>query len=171
MMLAGLVPSNDNDESAKIPTRYVYNLTCITQNFYCIILFTVNLDEEDVEHLKPVCKDLDIPLQLPVEVIVQAKMIKEDVNTHRVVEFRNESTYVALNSIPEFGQLKMLFTYRDNKFAFLAKYDSWNMEDGLIHIKDTTTTTRVAAHLDSLSSPLVTAAPQTKELWILNHHT
>jgi hypothetical protein len=115
--------------------------------------------------------DLEIPLQLPVEVTVQAKMIKEDVNTHRVVEFRNESTYVALNSIPEFGQLKMLFTYRDSKFAILAKYDSWNMEDGLIHIKDTTTTTRVTAHLDSLSSPLVTAAPQTKELWILNHHT
>ena len=132
MTLAGLVPSNDNDESAKIPTRYIYNLTCIHKTFtalYYLLNSTVNLDEEDVEHLKPVCKDLDITLQLPVEVIVQAKMIKEDVNTHRVVEFRNESTYVALNSIPEFGQLKMLFTYRDNKFAFLTKYDSWNMED------------------------------------------
>lgn len=131
------------------------------------------MDEKDVKVLKPICMGLKIPLQEPVEVTVQDKVIRENANTHRIVEFRTESSFVALSNLPEFGQLKVLFTYRVNKFAIISKFERWKMEDGIIHIQDTTTTSRVAAHLDSLSTPLVIALPpdkDTREMWILNYH-
>ena len=60
------------------------------------------------------------------------KMVREDEDTGRLVEFKTGST-VALSSTPEpqFGNIVMLFTYRANNF-----YYSWQVWEFRYHIKD-----------------------------------
>ena len=133
------------------------------------------MDTADADLLKETCTALGIPLQPPVEVALYTKMVREDEDTGRLVEFKTGST-VALSSTPEpqFGNIVMLFTYRANNFVIVGRFGSSDMDDGLVHIKDCTIESRVLVQLQTLPPPLVVARSHqdmnTNQLWILNYN-
>lgn len=128
--------------------------------------------------MKPICKALGLPIQPPIHVTVQKKVIKEDSETGRKVEYKplsasnipniTCSAFIPWNSAAEFGQIERFFLYRATQFVVVHKFLHFvHRSDGLILVPDMTLTTRVILTLDELSCPLV-VAHSDKELWILN---
>lgn len=135
------------------------------------------MNDEDTALLTPICTTLGLPIQPPVEVTVQKKVLKEDPHTGRKVEYkalpapdtpsRSCSAFISLNSL-QFGQIESFFTYRSTQFVVVQMFQRFiRHSDGLVMVPDLTLTTRSILTLDELSYPLV-VAHSDKQLWILN---
>ena len=148
-----------------------------------MVVFSIShtLTDEDTALLKPLCKTLCLPFQPPVEVTVLKKVLRDDPDTGRKIEYKalptpntpstSCSAFVSLNSVADFGQIKSFFVYRSTTFAVVQKFQHFiPQSDGLMLVSDMTSTKKVILTLDTLSYPLVVAHDHIdRELWILNY--
>lgn len=131
------------------------------------------MDGDDSKLFRPVCRELNLPIQDPINVLATKKVRKEDSNTGRIIEYNtSNSSVVQLNPLPEFGKIVNFFTYRSLQFVVANKFEIHITHDGrLIHIPDISAASRMIIFFKDLEKyrPLVTAdVGDSKQLWILN---
>lgn len=139
------------------------------------------LTDDEVLLLKPICRTLDLPLQPPVSINLLKKVMVTEKQTGRVIEYRNDlkcNSFVAVNKTGDgfncgarFGQIQSLFSYRNNNFAVINKFEC-PIDDvsGLVCITDCTVHSKAMFLLEELSRPLVVAINDSpdQKIWILN---
>ena len=86
MVMAGKVSEVVSRDTVSHHNYNNYRLTVLLLQFSFSISHSLN--DEDTELLKPLCKELGLPIQPPVDVMVQKKAIKEDPHTGRKVEYK-----------------------------------------------------------------------------------
>lgn len=139
------------------------------------------LSDDEVLLLKPICRALDLPLQPPVSINLFKKVMVTEKPTGRVIEYRNDvkcNSFVTLNknrdglnSEPRFGQIQSLFSYRNNNFAVIKKFECpTDNVSGLVCITNCTIHSKAIYLLEELSRPLVVAINESadQKIWILN---
>ena len=138
------------------------------------------LQDEEVTLLKPVCKNLNLPLQPPVSVVFLKKVTIKEKFTGRIIEYKpsnfNAEPVILIkrateltSSLSSFGYIENIFSYRSHTFAIVQQFECLGHTfNGLVCISDPSICRKQIYLLESVSRPLVTAVNESSELWILN---
>ena len=120
--------------------------------------------------MRPLVRELSLPLQTPMEVAIHKKTTREDENTHRKIEYSSGVVLLPSSSQSPQGQyakIDYLFSYKGVDFACVLVFANVVAKDYL-YVANTTSLRKTILPLQRLSRPLVYATANDSELWILS---
>lgn len=133
------------------------------------------LEDDEIVLFRPVCQNLNLPLQPPISVSFHKKVTIREKPTGWIIEYKPSNikgyTVVSLKQSADlaFGQVESFLTYRNNVFTIIQKFESLtHISSGLVCISDPSVCKKELFPLEAISRPLVTALNERSELWILN---